>query len=66
MRLLFETYCGHPRVTIVRWHPDVVLPHMKDKLLYVDRHGVHCFVQCTQCKAFISGQLFEPIFDSKS
>lgn len=48
----------------MRCHPTVVRPEMEGKLLYVDKYGVHCFVQCVKCKAFLRGKQREPLFDT--
>lgn len=57
--------CTHETIRVVRWHADSVRPDMRDKLLYVDRHDVHCFAACVDCGTFLKGKQMEKLYDTK-
>lgn len=48
--------CRHNVVHVKRWHPDVLEPEMKKKVLYVDDLGVCNIVQCSKCGKFLKGR----------
>lgn len=57
--------CWHPEVEVIRFHRNVVPSAWRGKLLYVDRHDVHCFVRCTCCKAVLHTRQTTKIFEQK-
>lgn len=62
MSWLRRLLCRHRTMTVGRYHAKCVRPDMRGKELYVDKHNVHCFVQCFDCRKIWQGRLHEAIY----
>lgn len=58
--------CRHSVVEVVRWHRNSVPENQKDKLLYVDRHKVHNFVQCRKCRTVLGTYQIERLYEQET
>jgi hypothetical protein len=64
MGWLKQLFCKHV-LGVTRYHQSVVPPDLSKKLLYIDRHQVHNFIQCGKCgKVFDTAQRGK-LFDSE-
>jgi hypothetical protein len=60
---LRQLLCQHNIVRVIRWHRECVPQAWKTRLLYVDRHHVHNFVQCVSCSKVLSVDQKERLYE---
>jgi hypothetical protein len=58
--------CRHSVVRVIRRHALTVPRYMRSRLLYVDRHNVHCFVQCTHCNKVLRVAQTERLYEERA
>jgi hypothetical protein len=64
MSWLKQLFCKHI-LEVVRYHQSVVQPELRKKLLYIDRHKVHNFIQCGKCGTVFDTAQRDKLFDSE-
>lgn len=65
LKALLKLVCPHRAVRVIRYHASCVPEAWKPKLLYIDRHDVHNFVQCTCCGHILNTDQRETLADAK-
>lgn len=64
MNWLKQLFCKHV-LEVARYHQSVVPSKSRKKLLYIDKHKVHNFIQCGKCgKVFDTAQR-DKLFDAE-
>lgn len=58
-------FCNHRVLHVIRYHASVVPHAWVPKLLYVDKHCVHNFIQCVHCQKVFHTQQLERLYDTK-